>query len=258
MYPGSTSLSVQHSQNPDLQGPRPPALYAPDATGEWREVRSFMGFPGGKTKTIAVDVSELFSGDDHRLRIVSTMELYWDQAYFTVDEPPVEFLQTELALVRAELVDRGGVSQRSWPVSGNGPDQFDYTVLVPGEAWPAMSGNFTRYGDVLPLLTARDDQLVVTGSGDEIRLAFAEPKTPLRDGWVRDFVLYSVGWDKDADLNTVYGDTVEPLPFEGMTVYAHRDGEPRPVDPVYARYLRQYQTRKRNPERFLKQIKQWK
>ena len=258
MYPGSTSLSVQHSQNPDMPTPRPPAVYAPDASGEWREVRSFMGFPGGKTKTIAVDVSDLFSGDDHRLRIVSTMELYWDSVFFTVDEPPVDFFQTELTLVRAELVDRGGVSQRTWPSFGNGPDRFDYTQLVPGEAWPAMSGNFTRYGDVLPLLTARDDHLVVTGSGDEIRLAFAEPTTPVRDGWVRDFVLYSVGWDKDADLNTVYGDTVEPLPFEGMTVYAHREGEPRPVDLGYAQYLRDYQTRQRNPARFLKRIKQWK
>ena len=121
-----------------------------------------------------------------------------------------------------------------------------------------MSGYFTRYGDVLPLLTARDDHLVVTGSGDEIRLAFAEPTTPIQDGWVRDFVLYSVGWDKDADLNTVYGDTVEPLPFEGMTVYAHRDGESRPVDPGYAQYLRDYQTRQRNPAGFLKQIKRWR
>ena len=256
MYPGSTSLSVQHSQNPEMSTPRPPALYAPDASGEWREVRSFMGFPGGKTKTIAVDVSEIFTGDDHRLRIVSTMELYWDKVFFTVDEPPVDFLQTELTLVRAELVDRGGVSKRWWPSSGNGPDQFDYTQLVAGEAWPAMSGHFTRFGDVLPLLTARDDRLVVTGSGDEIRLAFDEPSSPLREGWVRDFVLYSVGWDKDADLNTVYGDSVEPLPFEGMTVYAHRDGEPRSFDPGYAQYLRDFQTRKRSPERFLKQIKQ--
>ena len=258
MYPGSTSLSVQHSQNPDLPTPRPPALYAPDASGEWREVRAFMGFPGGKTKTIAVDVSDLFSSNDHRLRIVSTMELFWDKVFFTIDEPPVDFVQTELTLVRAELVDRGGVSQRSWPPSGNGPDQFDYHDLVPGDAWPAISGYFTRYGDVLPLLTARDDHLVVTGSGDEIRLAFAEPTTPIQDGWVRDFVLYSVGWDKDADLNTVYGDTVEPLPFEGMTVYAHRDGESRPVDLGYAQYLRDYQTRQRNPAGFLKQIKRWR
>ena len=124
-----------------------------------------MGFPGGKTKTIAVDLSDLFTGSDHRLRIVSTMEIFWDTVFFTVDDPAVEFQQTELVLTRAEVIDRGGVSRRSWPESGNGPDRFDYQQLIPGEAWPPMSGNFTRYGDVLPLLTARDDKLVITGSG---------------------------------------------------------------------------------------------
>ena len=186
------------------------------------------------------------------------MEIFWDAAFFTVDDAPVEFQQIELELTRAELVDRGGVSSRSWPDSGNGPDRFDYQNLVPGEHWPAMSGNFTKFGDVLPLLTTRDDHLVVSGSGDEIRLGFAEPTTTLPPGWVRDFVLYSVGWDKDADLNTVYGDTVEPLPFEAMTVYAHRDGESRPLDPAYVQYLSEYQTRQRNPARYWKNVKQWK
>ena len=258
MFPGSTSLRVQLSQNPDLPNSRPPSLYAPDAQGEWREVRPFMGFPGGKTKTIAVDVSDLFAGHDHRLRIVSNMELFWDAVFFTVDDEPVEIQQTELKLVRAELHDRGGVSFRSWPASGNGPDQFDYDRLIPGEQWPAMSGKLTRFGDVFPLLIARDDHLVVTGSGDEIRLSFAEPPSPLAAGFVRDFVIYTVGWDKDADLNTVYGDTVEPLPFEAMTVYAHRDGEPRPLDPEYVQYLNQYQTRRRNPSRFWRSVQQWK
>ncbi|WP_397571414.1 FG-GAP-like repeat-containing protein [Schlesneria sp. T3-172] len=256
MYPGCTSLSVQFSQNPVGPRPRPPAIYVPDAQGVWQEVRPFMGFPGGKTKTIAVDLSGLFTGDDHRLRIVSTIEIYWDAVFFTVDDPTVTFKQTELELVRAVVSDRGGVSRRSWPATGNGPDQFDYHDLVQGEAWPPMFGNFTRFGDVLPLLTQRDDKLVVTGSGDEIQLAFAEPAEPLPPGWVRDFVLYSVGWDKDADLNTVYGDVVEPLPFEAMTVYAHRDGEPRPHDAEYVQYLREYQTRKRSPTKFWNQIRQ--
>ena len=186
------------------------------------------------------------------------MSLGPDIECIVVDDASVDFIQTELTLARAEVVDRGGVSFRSWPPSGNGPDQFDYTNLVAGEAWPAMSGNFTRYGDVLSLLTARDDHLVVTGSGDEIRLGFAEPANPVPTGWVRDFVLYTVGWDKDADLNTVYGDTVEPLPFEGMTVYSHRDGKPRPLDPAYAEYLKNYQTRQKNPGRFWKNVQHWK
>jgi hypothetical protein len=117
-----------------------------------------------------------------------------------------------------------------------------------------MDGNFTRFGDVLPLLTARDDHLVVIYSGDEMQLSFSEPVKPVAPGWVRDFVIYTVGWDKDADQNTVYGECVEPLPFEAMTVYAHRDGEPRPLDRAYVDYLRTYQTRKRNPDAFWKRI----
>jgi hypothetical protein len=119
-----------------------------------------------------------------------------------------------------------------------------------------MSGKFTRFGDILPLLTARDDHLAVIGSGDEIQLSFAEPTEKLPAGWVRDFVIYTVGWDKDADQNTVYGDTVEPMPFESMTDYAHRDGEPRHFDAAYSKYLANYQTRTRNPVKFWKSVMQ--
>lgn len=257
MYPGSTSLRVQHSQNPDLQQPRPPALHAIGSDGQWHEVRPFMGFPGGKTKTIAVDISDVFApgSTDHRLRIVTNMEFYWDSVFFTVNDPAVEHQQTKLSLVRAQLVDRGGVSLQSWPVSGNGPDQFDYQQLVPGDAWPPIEGAFTRFGDVLPLVTARDDQLVVMHPGDEIQLDFAVPDQDIPAGWVRDFVLYDVGWDKDCDQHTVYGETSEPLPFEAMTEYAYKDGAGRPMDDAYATYLNTYQTRTRPRGPFWNQVR---
>lgn len=247
MYPGSTSLSVQHSQNSDQAKPRPPALHAVDSNGQWREVRPFMGFPGGKTKTIAVDLTDVFAPEstDHRLRIVTNMEFYWDAAFFTVDDQPVEFRQTELPLVNASLLDRGGVALRQWPAAGNGPETFDYKQLVPGDMWPPIDGKFTRLGDVLPLLRERDDHLVVMHPGDEIQISFGVPAEPVPDGWVRDFVIYNVGWDKDCDLNTVYGETSEPLPFRDMTVYALRDGEARPMDAAYVQYLQRYQTRTR-------------
>lgn len=247
MYPGSTSLRVQHSQNPNLKQSQPPALHAVDGAGQWREVRPFMGFPGGKTKTIAVDISDVFPPDstDHRLRIVTNMEFYWDCAFFTIDDQPIEVRQTELALANAKLVDRGGVSLHSWPISGNGPDQFDYQQLVPGDAWPPIEGAFTRFGDILPLVTERDDQLVVMHPGDEMQLDFAVPSEPVPEGWVRDFVIYNVGWDKDCDQNTVYGESSEPLPFQAMRWYPDLDGQARPKDDTYVHYLKTYQTRTR-------------
>ena len=248
---------MQFSQNPDGPQPRPPALHAIDANGEWREVRPFMGFPGGKTKTIAIDISDVFApgSTDHRLRIVTNMEFYWDAAFFTVNEAPVEVRQTELSLVRADLHDRGGISFREYD-AGNGPEYFHHNRLVPGLHWPPMAGSFTRFGDVRELLTERDDKLLVLGCNDEMSLAFAEPSEPLPAGWVRDFVIYNVGWDKDSDMNTVYGESVEPLPFRDMTVYAHRDSEPRPPDDEYVRYLKKYQTRTQSRPRFWNEVRQ--
>jgi hypothetical protein len=82
-----------------------------------------------------------------------------------------------------------------------------------------MEGYFTNYGEVLELLKQDDNRLVVMGSGDEMTLTFALPETPLPAGWKRDFVLYSTGWDKDADLNTLEGQSSLPLPFKEMEAY---------------------------------------
>jgi hypothetical protein len=71
----------------------------------------------------------------------------------------------------------------------------------------------------MSLLGQWDDRMVVMGSGDEIRLSFTVPQAEVPAGWKRDFVLHCVGWDKDADLNTLTGQSSEPLPYREMTGY---------------------------------------
>ena len=61
--------------------------------------------------------------------------------------------------------------------------------------------------------------MVVISSGDEIRLKFSVPQTDLPEGWQRDFIFHSIGWDKDADLNTLTGQSTLPLPYRGMKRY---------------------------------------
>jgi hypothetical protein len=212
----------------------------PDAHGQWQEVLPFMGFPGGKTKTIAVDLTGLFPADDYRLRIVTSCELYWDAVFFTVDEPPVELREQRLPLLRAELRPRGVSRPIVHP--GFGPERYDYGHVLPSP-WLTMAGRFTRFGDVRGLLADEDDHLVVMGSGDEVVLEFAVPDEPPPRGWTRDFVLRSVGWDKDADLHTVYGQTVEPMPVRGMSRYPPTPQEWRLDDPDYQWYLDTYQSR---------------
>lgn len=257
MYPTDTAINVSLSQNPDLPEPQPPSLWAPDGKGEWREVRPYMGFPGGKTKTIVVDVTDALTPGDPRLRIATNMEFYWDEIFLTVDEEPAPFREMELPLISAELRSRGGISATTHHPQ-YGPDNFDYQRVLPGEHWAPVDGSLTRYGDVLELLRDRDDRQVVFASGDEMALSFETLKEPLPEGWVLDFVIYNVGWDKDFNLNTVYGQTIEPLPFQTMTDYAHRNGKERRRDAPYRDYLLRYQTREQARGPFWEQIRDWK
>ena len=248
--PTDISSNVGIAQNDSLPAGSGPAVWAPDADGNWKQTIPFTGFPGGKTKTIAVDVSNAFLSDDYRLRIVTNQELYWDEIFFTLDEGPGEFREQPLTLVSANLHDRG--FSRLIPGTNFGPETFDYQHVSRQPRWAPMRGNFTRYGDVRELLMATDDRLVVAGSGDEITVKFAVPEKPLPAGWKRDFVLYNAGWDKDADLNTIFGQSVEPLPFHGMSKYPY-DG-PYPNSVRHREYLRDYQTRRQDPRRFWKAI----
>ncbi|HTI50405.1 MAG TPA: hypothetical protein VL475_05620, partial [Planctomycetaceae bacterium] len=206
----------------------------------------------GKTKTIAVDLTGLVAGDDCRVRIVTSMEIYWDAAFFSVDEEPAPIELRELPLVSADLHFRG--YSRRVPHAQHGPEFYDYARVSTETRWPPLEGHYTRYGDVLPLLSESDDRLVVLAQGDEMSLEFAAPQENPPAGWKRDFLLYNVGWDKDADLNTVYGQSVEPLPFRAMERYPFPEGVTSPDNPAYQEYLQQYQTRATSQQRFWKRI----
>ena len=62
-------------------------------------------------------------------------------------------------------------------------------------------------------------------------------------GWARSFVFYANGWVKDGDLNTKFSETVEPLPFHGMSGYPYSAGEHYPDTAAHRDYLQTYNTR---------------
>jgi hypothetical protein len=238
--PTDTSLNVAISHHPELKAPKPPSIWVPSADGQWREAIPYTGFPGGKTKTIAIDLSGIFSPGDYRFRLATSAEIYWDEAFFTVDEQAAEVRVTPLSLASADLHYRG--FSAAIPGPRTLPELYDYADVDSSPRWAPMQGRFTRYGDVTELLRQVDSRQVIMASGDEITIRFEAPRTELPAGWTRDFIIHNVGWDKDADLNTVFGQTVEPLPFVGMEKYPYA-GEEFPQTELHRRYLREYQTR---------------
>lgn len=253
IFPTDTSLNLQIHQNPDLPPPMPPVIELRQADGSWKTVVPFFGFPSGKTKTMVVDLTDVVGPDHTQFRLRSTMELYFDQVFFTAGEHEQPTNVQECRLIGADLHFRG-FSRRRYAGSvfrdGYGPERYDYQRATTDPRWPTISGAFTRYGGVDELLRTADDRLAVLGPGDEMTLRFAAPDTPAPPSWTRSFVLRNIGWDKDADLNTVYGQSTEPYPCRGMSRYPFAESDALPDSDVYRQYRKDYQTREYVPRRF--------
>ena len=166
-----------------------------------------------------------------------------DQAFVARDLSRTRSRLTPLAPVTADLHFRG--FSRMYRKGGRyGPYWFAYDEVTKESPWRPITGAFTRFGDVLPLLQDADDMYIIMGPGDEATIQFdASSAATIQPGWKRDFLLYTDGWIKDSDLNTAFGTTVGPLPYHGLKSYPYASTDAYPTDPRHQRYLREYDTR---------------
>jgi hypothetical protein len=198
-----------------------------------------MGLPAGKTKTIAVDLTGKFLSSSREIRVVTNLCLYWDEIYLSEQTEAPPAVLTPVSLTNADLHFRGFSRLIAHPQRLQ-PEAFEYAETRRTSMWNPTAGFYTRYGDVRPLLARADDELVIMGSGDEISVTFDGKTLPsLAEGWQRDFLLLVEGWAKDADANTAFSQTVEPLPFRAMSAYPYNDREHFPN----TKYTRRYNTR---------------
>src|ERR1041384_7042591 len=230
IYPSDASINLALAQAGTTHV-TPPYLQVKDRAGQWRTVAD-VGFPSGKNKTVIVDLTGRFLSADHRVRIRTNMEVYWDAAFINVSRVPSPVVLTTLAPASADLHYRG-VSRLIRKGGSYGPTWPLYDVVSRDSPWEAIPGAVTRYGDVRPLLDSSDDQYLIMAPGEEGTPSFHRAQAPpLRPGWTRDFLLYSDAWVKDADRNTAQGGTVGPLPFHSMKRYPPRAAGPPPTDRV--------------------------
>ncbi len=224
---GGGMANVAASLDPNLPFPFP-ALEAELPDGSWKKVDVDVGVPAGKTKTILVDLEKKLPPGARRLRLTTAFELYWDSASVCEKVAANQSHQTALVPGHSDLHWRG--FSEFAPLPPSLPLTPEYDRLRAEPPWRRTpSGWCTRYGAVDELVQKSDDALVLLNGGDELALSFQSEQLPAKPaGFVRDFFLYAVGWDKDADFHVGQGWRVEPLPFHGMDDQAY-DHQQRPA-----------------------------
>ncbi len=242
VYPTDASINVNIAQS-SIVNLMPPVLQVIDKQGSWRTVIENLGFPKGKNKTVVVDLSNKFLIEDYRIRIHTNMQIYWDYIFYATNVAGGTLRNFKLEPMLADLHYRGfSKVTRETPYSPHIPD---YQIVTTAPKWRDLTGMYTKYGNVLPLLLESDSKYVIMNAGDEITVEFeAKQISDLPSGWRRDFILYNDGWLKDGDLNTAQGQTVKPLPFHGMDSYPYGPDELYPDEEEYLSYLQTYNTRK--------------
>lgn len=225
LHPTDTSLNVAISQSA-FEKPKSLSLDVSDESGNWKTVKDDFGVPAGKLKTIVVELPK----GAKRARLRTNMEIFWDRLAFAESVSESENVVQKLELSNAELAFRGfSVINKKDESSPEIPDYNRIATTI--ERWRSIEGYYTRYGDILELLTQTDDRYAIVASGDEMRLKFPA-LAPVKQGFVRDFVIVGNGWIKEGDYNNLYSKTILPLPTHASNDYS-RKPTVLEDDPVY-------------------------
>lgn len=237
---GGGMANVAASHDPALPFPFP-QLEVETAPDHWRPVDVVAGAPSGKTKSILIDLNGKLPEGRRRLRLTTAFEIHWDRIALFERRLTGDTQVTWVVPGRTDLHWRGfsEFADLPWtfPLT---PVYEEVSDLAPWTITPV--GWCTRYGPVDELLAHEDNAMVILNGGDELTLEFATANLPAKpSGQLRNFFLYSVGWDKDADFHVELGWKVEPWPWQGMSDQLYGK-EPRPAFASDA-LMRKYTTR---------------
>jgi hypothetical protein len=225
----------------------PPILQVPDGEGGWRDTGPPVGFPAGKTKSMILDVSDLLVREDPRIRVFTTLRLYWDSIRLAVDDDDADLRTTSLEPASANLWRRG-FSALANDERANQPQRFAWDHLHSSPRWNPHPGEYTRLGETLPLVEEIDDRFVIMATGDALHVRFdARALPPVPAGYRRDYLVFLDGWAKDRDPNTHAALHVEPLPFHAMSGYPYGEDESFPQTEAHRAWRREWNTRLAEP-----------
>jgi hypothetical protein len=211
---GNSSTNIAASQRSDLQVVWP-RLEAAGPDGSWQVVEEMVGFPAGNTKTIVCDLTGKLPAGTRRLRLTTSFEVRWDRIALYETVPADTLRVREIGPTIADLQWHGFAELRA---SANDQPQIPNLARMSDKpGWfAAVEGWCTRYGDIRPLVVEPDPMMAILNSGDGATIEFSARELPAREpGMARTLLLYTKGWIKEADPNTLPDRRVDPLPVEG-------------------------------------------
>src|SRR5262249_40138277 len=132
------SVNMASARDPETKFV-PPILQVPDGQGGWKDAGPPIGFPAGKTKTMVVDVTQMIDKNDPRMRLFSTLRLYWDSIRLAVDDDDAPIEVTSIEPASAKLWRRG-FSAPIEPNKPNQPELFEWDRLAEVPRWNAHPG----------------------------------------------------------------------------------------------------------------------
>lgn len=213
-----------------------------DSEGRW-VLRAVAGKNPGDSHTWVIDISGLVTAGDTRMRVTLAHQPIGldvlDQVLLDDSlQPPMTVRRVEPSLAELRF---GGATRFAY----SGPDrrisaEDTRDPLIPDAI---LAGRYTRYGDVLPLLTETDDRFVSMAHGDELELAFDAPPTPpgtTRHAFLFADVFYTIKYSTEGLVT----ESNEPLPFHGMETYPYpEEAWPYRDDEGYRGYVETWNTR---------------
>jgi len=217
-------------------GPRT-KLEVQDADDNWVSVpKATRSLPKAPefSRPYVFDISNIWISDSRKVRFTFLFKTYVDFILVdTTEDVPVTI--TEVPMLSAELGIRG-IDHMS-----SDEELYEYVYGEPTNVTAYLPGNYTRLGDVVPLLNTYDDKFVIYGGGDEIQMTFDPPERPTGE-MKRQFLVYSKGYYKDVKVDVPH--TVDPFPFAGMSNFPYDEAvEHYPDDADHQQYRAEYNTR---------------
>jgi len=182
--------------------------------------RQFPIPPDTLARTFIVDMTGLFLTDDYSIRISNFWNVTFD--YIAIDTSPQQNVTTQ-------IIDADAVLDQAFSTTST------------------ANGNFTKYGNVNPLIRTEDDKFVIGRQGDRVTLLFPiSGLAPVAEGVERDYFFFVSLWFKSSDISgwgPLFEFKVTPIPFHDMSGFPYWEPESYPYDTEHLSYLAEWNTR---------------